>query len=43
MSDNKDFFRYLKKLSLLYVEDDLNTSEELEYFLQNKVKKLYVA
>lgn len=43
MSDNKDFFRYLKKLSLLYVEDDLNTSEELEYFLQNKVKKLYIA
>ena len=40
MSDNKDFFKYLKKLSLLYVEDDLNTSEELEYFLQNKVKKL---
>lgn len=43
MSDNKDFFKYLKKLSLLYVEDDLNTSEELEYFLQNKVKKLYIA
>ncbi len=43
MSDNKDFFKYLKKLSLLYVEDDLNTSEELEYFLQNKVKKLHIA
>ena len=43
MSQNNDFFRYLKKLSLLYVEDDENTREELEYFLQNKVEKLYVA
>ena len=43
MNDDKDFFRYLKKLSLLYVEDDDNTREELEYFLQHKVKKLYVA
>lgn len=43
MSEDKDFFRYLKKLSLLYVEDDENTREELEYFLKNKVKKLYVA
>ena len=32
-----------KKLSLLYVEDDNNTREELEYFLKNKVKELYVA
>ena len=43
MNDNKDFFRCLKKLSLLYVEDDDNTREELEYFLRNKVKELYVA
>ena len=43
MSENKDFFYNLKKLSLLYVEDDDNTREELEYFLQNKVEKLYVA
>ena len=43
MNDDKDFFCYLKKLSLLYVEDDENTREELEYFLQNKVKNLYVA
>lgn len=43
MNDDKDFFRYLKKLSLLYVEDDENTREELEYFLQNKVKNLYIA
>ncbi len=43
MNEDKDFFRYLKKLSLLYVEDDDNTREELEYFLKNKVKELYVA
>ena len=43
MSEGKDFFKYVKKLSLLYVEDDDNTREELEYFLQHKVKKLYVA
>jgi PAS domain S-box-containing protein len=39
----KNFFINVKKLSVLYVEDDDNTREELEYFLQNKVKKLYVA
>ena len=43
MKEDKDFFRYLKKLSLLYVEDDDNTREELEYFLRNKVSELYVA
>ena len=43
MSENKDFFQNLKKLSLLYVEDDDNTREELEYFLKNKVSQLYVA
>ena len=43
MNDTKDFFHCLKKLSLLYVEDDDNTREELEYFLKNKVKELYVA
>ena len=43
MSENKDFFHNLKKLSLLYVEDDENTREELVYFLQNKVDNLYVA
>ena len=43
MNDTKDFFHCLKKLSLLYVEDDNNTREELEYFLKNKVKELYVA
>lgn len=43
MSEDKDFFKDLRKLSLLYVEDDDNTREELEYFLKNKVKELYVA
>ena len=43
MNEDKDFFRYLKKLSLLYVEDDDNTREELEYFLKNKVSELHVA
>lgn len=40
---NKDFFKNVKKLTVLYVEDDDSTREELEYFLENKVKKLYVA
>ncbi len=43
MSENEDFFKHLKKLSLLYVEDDENTREELQYFLQYKVKNLYTA
>lgn len=43
MSADKDFFKYLRKLKLLYVEDDNNTREELEYFLKNKVSELYVA
>lgn len=40
---NKDFFKYVKEISVLYVEDDDNTREELVFFLENKVKKLYVA
>jgi PAS domain S-box-containing protein len=43
MKSCKDFFVNLKKLSLLYVEDDDNTREELEFFLKSKVKELYVA
>lgn len=35
--------KYLKSMNVLYVEDDLNTQEELEFFLSNKVAKLYVA
>ncbi|WP_419274969.1 hypothetical protein [Aliarcobacter butzleri] len=30
-------------MTLLYVEDDDNTREELEYFLEKKVLKLIVA
>jgi PAS domain S-box-containing protein len=43
MKAKKDFFENLRKLSLLYVEDDDNTREELEFFLKNKVKELYVS
>jgi PAS domain S-box-containing protein len=43
MKAKKDFFENLKKLSLLYVEDDDSTRDELEFFLKNKVKELYVA
>ena len=43
MSSNKDFFKNVKKISVLYVEDDDNTREELVFFLENKVRELYVA
>lgn len=43
MNKEQDFFYYLKKTTLLYVEDDNSTREELEFFLQNKVNKLFVA
>ena len=43
MSGNKDFFKNVKKISVLYVEDDDNTREELVFFLENKVRELYVA
>ena len=40
---NNELYKYLKEISVLYVEDDKNIQEELEYFLSNKVRKLYVA
>lgn len=43
MSEKNEILEYLKTLSILYVEDDQNTREELEYFLEKKVKNLYVA
>jgi PAS domain S-box-containing protein len=43
MNQKQDFFYYLKKINLLYVEDDDSTREELEFFLQKKVNKLIVA
>ena len=43
MNQKQDFFYYLKKITLLYVEDDDSTREELEFFLQKKVNKLIVA
>ncbi len=43
MSSHRDFFKNVKEITLLYVEDDDNTREELVFFLENKVKKLYIA
>jgi len=43
MNNKQDYFFYLRKITLLYVEDDDNTREELEYFLEKKVFKLLVA
>lgn len=39
----KKYLKYLKKIRVLYVEDNKDTREELVYFLQNKVLELYVA
>jgi len=38
-----DLYKYLKTMNVLYVEDDKNTQEELEFFLSNRVRNLYVA
>jgi YesN/AraC family two-component response regulator len=43
LSSHRDFFKNVKEITLLYVEDDDNTREELVFFLENKVKKLYIA
>ena len=43
MSGKKDFFKNVEKISVLYVEDDDITREELVFFLENKVRELYVA
>ena len=42
MNKNQDVFYYLKKTTVLYVEDDEHTREELEFFLRNKVERLYI-
>ncbi len=39
----KDILKYIKQVSVLYVEDNDATREEVEYFLKSKVKKLYIA
>jgi YesN/AraC family two-component response regulator len=39
----QDIFKYIKKITVLYVEDDDATREEVSYFLESKVSKLYVA
>ena len=35
MSSHRDFFKNVKEITLLYVEDDDNTREELVFFLEN--------
>ena len=42
MKDKKELLKYLKNITVLYVEDDKNTREELVFFLENRVEKLYV-
>ena len=42
MRDKKELLKYLKNITVLYVEDDKNTREELEFFLNNRVDKLFV-
>jgi hypothetical protein len=32
MKDKKELLKYLKNITVLYVEDDKNTREELEFF-----------
>jgi PAS domain S-box-containing protein len=39
----KEILKYIKQITVLYVEDNYHTREELEFFLNNKVFKLYVA
>lgn len=39
----KSNLKYLKKIEVLYVEDNEHTREELVYFLRSKVSKLHVA
>ncbi len=45
MSGNlfKETLQYLKKCSILYVEDDMSAQEEITFFLKKKVKKFFVA
>ena len=39
----KEKLEYVKNITLLYVEDDKDTREELTYFLEKKVDKLFIA
>jgi PAS domain S-box-containing protein len=39
----KQAIEQLKKMTLLYVEDEPSAREEIVYFLENRVKKLYTA
>ena len=42
MSENKINLQHIKKLEILYLEDDENTRGMVEFFLKDKVKTLYV-
>ena len=39
----KDYLEYIKKIRVLYVEDNKDAREEIVYFLENRVCELYVA
>lgn len=43
MNDLKENLKYLKDISILYVEDNDDIRNEITYTLQSKVKELYVA
>lgn len=40
---DKKSIQHLKEVKILYVEDNLDIREEIEFFLSNKVAKLYIA
>ena len=39
----KELLKYIENMTVLYVEDEPSIREELEFFLEKRVKKLYVA
>ncbi|SKB74396.1 PAS domain S-box protein [Malaciobacter marinus] len=43
MQDATQILSYLSKISVLYVEDDKFTQDEVRYFLETKVKNFYCA
>lgn len=43
MQDGTQILGYLSKISILYVEDDKFTQDEVRYFLETKVKNFYCA
>ncbi len=43
MKNKNELLHYLKSVTILYVEDNDEAREELVYFLEKRVKKLYSA